>query len=164
MPSSIMRRVVVNGREWNLRMERRGDEIIFESEHGSGSASIIETEPGIYSVLLDRYSFEARICEGGIEIDGERYAAEAIDPRSMAATQSYSGAEGRQAISAPMPGKVVRVLVSEGDLVEAGQGVVVVEAMKMQNELKAPKTGRVASLPVREGVAVNGGDVLAIVE
>jgi biotin carboxyl carrier protein len=63
-----------------------------------------------------------------------------------------------------MPGKVVRFLVTENSTVEAGQGVVVVEAMKMQNEIKSPKKGRVVKLAVAEGAAVNAGDVLAIVE
>jgi biotin carboxyl carrier protein len=63
-----------------------------------------------------------------------------------------------------MPGKVVRFLVGENSPVEAGQGVVVVEAMKMQNEIKSPKKGTVVKLAVAEGAAVNAGDVLAIVE
>jgi biotin carboxyl carrier protein len=63
-----------------------------------------------------------------------------------------------------MPGKVVRVLVSEGDAVEAGQGLLVVEAMKMQNEIRSPKSGKVEKLLAKEGLAVNAGDVLAWVE
>ena len=63
-----------------------------------------------------------------------------------------------------MPGKIVRVLACEGDAVAAGQGIVVMEAMKMQNELKTPRAGRIASLPVREGDTVAAGAVLAVVE
>jgi biotin carboxyl carrier protein len=63
-----------------------------------------------------------------------------------------------------MPGKVVRVLVAQGDLVEAGQGIAVVEAMKMQNELKAPRGGRIASLSTHEGATVAAGEVLAVIE
>ena len=63
-----------------------------------------------------------------------------------------------------MPGKIVRVLVSQGDAVEAGAGVLVVEAMKMQNEIKSPKKGTIQKILVGEGAAVNAGDVLAIVE
>jgi biotin carboxyl carrier protein len=63
-----------------------------------------------------------------------------------------------------MPGKVVRVLVREGDAVEAGAGVLVVEAMKMQNEIKSPKKGKIQRMLAAEGIAVNAGDVLAIVE
>jgi biotin carboxyl carrier protein len=63
-----------------------------------------------------------------------------------------------------MPGKIVRVLTAAGTEVEAGAGIVVVEAMKMQNEMKSPKAGRVAAVHVKEGATVNGGDVLAVIE
>jgi biotin carboxyl carrier protein len=63
-----------------------------------------------------------------------------------------------------MPGKIVRVLVSENTSIEAGQGIVVVEAMKMQNEVKSPKSGRVRKMAAKEGASVNAGDVLATVE
>jgi biotin carboxyl carrier protein len=62
-----------------------------------------------------------------------------------------------------MPGKIVRVLAAVGDMVEAGQGVVVVEAMKMQNEMKAPRAGRVVTLSAREGASVSAGEVLATI-
>jgi biotin carboxyl carrier protein len=67
-------------------------------------------------------------------------------------------------IVAPMPGKVVRILAREGTEVQAGQGIIVVEAMKMQNELKSPKQGVVQKIEVTEGATVNAGDVLVIVE
>ena len=69
-----------------------------------------------------------------------------------------------QTLKAAMPGKVVRVLVQEGDAVEAGHGVIVVEAMKMQNEVKSPKSGVVVKVSVAEGATVNAGEVLAVVE
>jgi biotin carboxyl carrier protein len=71
---------------------------------------------------------------------------------------------GPKKLTAPMPGKIVRVLVSQGAEVEAGAGVLVVEAMKMQNEIKSPKKGTIQKILVSEGAAVNAGDVLAIVE
>ncbi|HVV46038.1 MAG TPA: biotin/lipoyl-containing protein, partial [Bryobacteraceae bacterium] len=71
---------------------------------------------------------------------------------------------GRASIAAAMPGKIVRILVSVGDEVAAGQGILVVEAMKMQNELKAPKDGRVTAIEVRENDSVNAGAVLATIE
>ena len=73
-------------------------------------------------------------------------------------------AEGRQPIVAPMPGKVIRLLVSAGDEVEAGQGLVVVEAMKMQNEIRSPKRGKVERVVATEGQNVNAGEVLAWVD
>jgi biotin carboxyl carrier protein len=71
---------------------------------------------------------------------------------------------GPKNLTAPMPGRIVRVLVKQGDEVEAGAGVVVMEAMKMQNEIKSPKKGTIQKIMVSEGAAVNSGDVLAIVE
>ena len=93
------------------------------------------------------------------------FSAEIVDPRTWRGRkQGALQAEGRQQIVAPMPGKVIRVLVAAGDNVEAGQGLLVVEAMKMQNEIKSPKNGKVERLLAKEGQSVNAGDVLAWVE
>jgi biotin carboxyl carrier protein len=71
--------------------------------------------------------------------------------------------EGKQQIPAPMPGKVVRILVSAGETVEANQGLVVVEAMKMQNEIRAPKSGTIERIFIREGQAVAAGEALVTI-
>ena len=93
------------------------------------------------------------------------HAAEVRDPKSLRGRKLRADHDkGARRLLAPMPGKVVRLLVGENSPVEAGQGVVVVEAMKMQNEIKSPKKGIVKKLAVAEGTAVNAGDVLAIVE
>ena len=93
-----------------------------------------------------------------------RFAVEVRDPRSLRGRSRAADDHGPRKITAPMPGKVVRLLVHEGDDVEAGAGVAVVEAMKMQNEIKSPKKGTIQKLLVGAGAAVNAGDVLAIVE
>src|ERR687893_26810 len=95
----------------------------------------------------------------GAREDGVRLT----DPKHLRGT---GGGEqgGRAQLKAPMPGKVVRVLVEAGQAVESGQGLVVVEAMKMQNELKSPKSGTVAELRAEPGSTVNAGDVLVVVE
>ena len=77
--------------------------------------------------------------------------------------ESHAGS-GPHTVTAPMPGKVVRVLVKPGDAVVARQGVVVVEAMKMENELRSPKAGTVADVKVTEGTSVEAGTVLAVIE
>jgi biotin carboxyl carrier protein len=71
---------------------------------------------------------------------------------------------GPARVVAPMPGRLVRILVAEGQQVEVGDGLVVVEAMKMENELRSPRAGRVAQLPVREGQAVETAALLVVVE
>ncbi len=87
------------------------------------------------------------------------------DPRSLQGRRGAgAGAEGPRPVKAPMPGRVVRLLVGVGDEVEEGQGVVVIEAMKMQNELKSPKAGRVVRVGVAVGDTVGSGDVLVVVE
>ncbi len=128
------------------------------------NADVVETEPGVYSVLLDGRSFEARVAGAEIAIGGHRFSFEIEDPRAWKRSVGAAGAHGRAVISAPMPGKVVRILVEADEQVEAGQGMVVVEAMKMQNEMKAPRAGRVASIAVHEGDSVVAGAVLASIE
>ena len=88
-----------------------------------------------------------------------------IDPKRLRGTHT-AGAQhaGAAQIISPMPGKIVRVLVEVGALVEAGAGIVVVEAMKMQNEMKSPKAGVVVSINAETGATVNAGDVLAVIE
>jgi biotin carboxyl carrier protein len=159
----------LDGREVDLNLERDGEWQRFELDgNPPRTASLIEVKPGVYSVLLDGRSLEARVDPGDkqlfVEIQGRRYEVEAVDPRRGQRRSKGAEREGRQQLTSPMPGKVVRLLVSEGDQVEAGQGLVVVEAMKMQNEMKAPKPGRVVSLSAREGARVAAGEVLAVIE
>jgi biotin carboxyl carrier protein len=137
---------------------------------GTGvDADVAELEPGVFSVIVDGESHEVRVTpqtDGRLTLQCGNYevAAEVVDPRAWRGRR-HGGveAEGRQHITAPMPGKVVRVLVRAGDWVEANQGLVVVEAMKMQNEVRSPKTGRVERLLAKEGQAVNAGEVLVVV-
>jgi biotin carboxyl carrier protein len=89
---------------------------------------------------------------------------EILDARNALRRAARHGPEGAMEIRAPMPGKIVRVLVAEGAEVEANQGLLVMEAMKMQNEIKSPKKGVVKKLAVKEGAAVSSGDTLAAVE
>jgi biotin carboxyl carrier protein len=96
-------------------------------------------------------------------VDGRRVEFAVSDPRSLRASRG-ARAHGPRAVKAPMPGRVVRVLVAVGDEVAAQQGLVVIEAMKMQNELKSPKAGRVARLGAAEGETVQPGEVLVVVE
>jgi acetyl/propionyl-CoA carboxylase alpha subunit len=98
-----------------------------------------------------------------IWIENLPYAVELFDPRSLTARSRNRGTSGTSRLVASMPGKILRVLAGEMEQVEAGQSLIVVEAMKMQNEIKSPSKGIVKQL-VSEGTYVNAGDVLAIVE
>ncbi len=133
------------------------------------SASALEVEPGAYSVVVDGRSYEARIVPGAngswhVTVNGFYLSVELEDPRNLSARSKAFVKQGRLNVAAPMPGKVVRVLVSPGDAVEAGQGLVVVEAMKMQNEMKAPKAGKVVALAAKAGATVSAGDILVTLE
>jgi len=130
--------------------------------------AVREVEPNVYSVVLDGESFEIRLLpspDGWIaEIDGRRFPVEVRDPRNSSRRSKAGLGSGRQNITAPMPGRVIRVLVNEGDQVEAGQGLVVVEAMKMQNEMKASRPGRVVSVLAQPGNTIGAGDTLVVLE
>lgn len=159
-----MKRVVrIDGRDVELDLHRDGDGWIANGR----AVSAIEVEPGVYSVLMGGQSYEARVERTleawAVTVRACRYEVEVIDPRQLVRGPGRQQ-EGRQRVVAPMPGKIVRVLVAEGDQVEAGQGMVVVEAMKMQNEMKAPKGGRVVSFTAREGATVGAGEVLGVIE
>jgi biotin carboxyl carrier protein len=132
------------------------------------NANVESPEPCVYSVLLDGRVYDARVEEtaGGliVVIDGYRFEIEVRDPRRWSRKDATRAGDGVQTVLAPMPGKVVRVLVAPGDRVAASQGLLVVEAMKMQNEMKAPRAGRVLSVMVKEGATVTAGEVLATLE
>ncbi|GGA72519.1 acetyl-CoA carboxylase biotin carboxyl carrier protein subunit [Edaphobacter acidisoli] len=122
-------------------------------------------EPGVLSLIVDGRQYGCVLDGDGVWIGGKRYSFVLDDPRSLAGRRgSGAGAEGPRPVKAPMPGRVVRVLVAAGEEVADGQGVVVIEAMKMQNELKSPKSGRVSRVAVTPGDTVGSGDILVIVE
>jgi biotin carboxyl carrier protein len=118
----------------------------------------------VWSVLLDGRSYDARVSGNTVTVCGRRFEIEVRDPRRWRRGSGAAGAGGKQQVSAPMPGKVVRVLVAVGDSVEAGQGIVVVEAMKMQNEMKAARAGKIVALSVQVGATVAAGEALAVIE
>src|SRR3954464_13714197 len=156
----VTHRVEITEREGKSIVKFDGDELF---------PDVVNPESEVLSLVLDDRSYEVkrqttptgtRILIGDAVFD-----VEVRDPRSFRARKRGTGLdEGPQRITSPMPGKVVRVLAPEGTEVEAGQGVIVIEAMKMQNEMKSPKKGRVQKIIAPEGSAVNAGDGLAIVE
>jgi biotin carboxyl carrier protein len=126
-----------------------------------------EVEPGVYSALADGRSYQLRVAHvngaHAVDVSGRRLIVDATDPHRRAPRRRGTR-EGRLNLTAAMPGKVIRVLVNAGDPVEAGQGLVVVEAMKMQNEVKAPRAGRVVAVRATAGATVAAGDVLVTID
>jgi biotin carboxyl carrier protein len=152
-----------------IELERDGAAWRVKLDGRPVAVDAVEIAPNTLSILLDGQSFEINVTpspDGKLKLQtGSReFIAEVIDPRAWSGRR-HGGveAEGRQQIVAPMPGKVVRLLVREGDRVEAGQGLLVVEAMKMQNEIRSPKNGAVERVLAKEGQPVNAGDVLCVI-
>lgn len=161
--------LTINGAAGQIEILDPAPQCRFRLDKGEERAAQVEMpEPGVYSVLMDGRSFEARVevVPDGlvVVIDGFRFEVDARDPRRFSRRHGSRGAEGVQTIAAPMPGKIVRVLVTPGDSVQAGQGIVVVEAMKMQNEMKAARAGKVLTVLTREGATVTAGESLVTIE
>ncbi len=133
----------------------------------SGESSIAEIGPGMLSVILGHKSLTVQIVSNGDErevwVGGRRYTISVADPRDRSGRQKKQTSAGPLEVHAQMPGKVVKLLVAQGAVVQAGQGLIVVEAMKMQNEMKSPRDGVVTKIYVAEGSAVAAGEKLMVV-
>ena len=147
-------RVVVDGRPHDVDAARVGSfGLSLLLDGGSGVSREVEVAPaGGPGEMLVR--IDGRIVAA--TVNGRRTGRGAADGGTLA--------RGVQSVVAPMPGRVVRVLVAAGDAVTARQPVVVVEAMKMENELRSPKAGRVKDVEVAEGASVEAGRVLIVIE
>ena len=161
--------VVIDGQSRRLELARDGEVWQCRLDGREIKLDAVLARRDVISIVINGTAYEvkreATATDLHLWVGSARYSAEVRDPRSFRSRRSSGGgAAGIKKLLAPMPGKVVRVLVSEKSLVEAGQGLLVVEAMKMQNELKSPKNGIVRKILATEGAAVNAGDVLAIVE
>jgi len=159
----------IDGVDRPIELLRDGPHCRFRLGDAPERSAHVETpEPGMYSVLLDGLSYDISVEETPAclvaVVDGHRFEIEVRDPRRWKRGGAAVGAEGLQTVLAPMPGKIVRVLIAPGDAVEAGRGLIVVEAMKMQNEMKATRAGRVLSVAVKEGATVSAGEILATIE
>lgn len=153
--------VIVGGRTFSVSGNSVDGQVL--------ALEVRELSPGRLSILHTGAdgrvrSYECIAEEGAVLVDGRRIAYEIADPRSLRAGAAAAGAAGPKALKSPMPGRIVRVLVAAGDAVEQGQGCVVIEAMKMQNELKAPRAGVVGKVNAVAGETVGAGAVLLVVE
>lgn len=146
----------------NFRVEIDGRSFTVDAAILSDSHSSILLDGACYDVQFDGTGAERQVL-----VDGKVHDIEVLDLRTVRlrkAQASTASHDGPAEVSSPMPGKVVEILVNEGDTVKAGQGLIIVEAMKMENELKSPKDGIVASIKAEAGAAVDGGAVLCTVE
>jgi biotin carboxyl carrier protein len=162
--------ILINGARRNVEFSTPGTDgtrVALAVDGRTVEADAVGISPKVYSILIGGRSIEATVEETRtgllLRATGREFHVEIVDPRSW--RRGRSGGiemEGRQQLIAPMPGKIVRVLVAAGQQVAAGQGLLVIEAMKMQNEVRSPKSGKVEKL-AGEGRTVNAGEVLAVV-
>jgi biotin carboxyl carrier protein len=160
--------VEIQGRELSIELEQRNGRVQARLGERDYDFEVLSPEDGIYTFLLGDRVYEVNVWASEpnslrVRIGNNSFLTKIIDRKQRRPTIEH-GTEGRQNLIAPMPGKVVRLLLSAGDEVIQGQGVIVVEAMKMQNEIKSPKSGHIVEVRVIEGATVNAGQVLAVVE
>jgi len=158
----------IDGRQVAITIEERDGTVSATVDDRLYDVRVVQPEPGVYVIFSGDDVYEARVSAGDqgrlqVKLRGRTFDVNIIDRKHRRPATEHA-AEGRQHLTSPMPGKVVRVLLTAGNEVEAGQGVVVVEAMKMQNEIKSPKAGRVVELRVNEGDTVSANQLLAVVE
>lgn len=161
--------VRIGGRTYRVELVRAGSSWSCKLNGRDFPVDVVSPQPGLLSLLIDGRSYavkqEVGAAEANIVVGNERFTTVVRDPRSLRGRRGAdSGGQGARKITAPMPGKVVRILAVAGTQVEVGEAVLVIEAMKMQNELKSPKKGTVTKLTVKEGDAVEAGQTLAEVE
>jgi biotin carboxyl carrier protein len=148
--------------------EPRQNAVRFDLDGKVAEALAEEISPGVYSILLEGRSYEAVVAKPPgdpsrvespfvVNVGLRRYSVEIRNPRRWRRGSSRIETEGPQEIVAPMPGKIVKILVQENQAVARDQGLLVIEAMKMQNELRAPRSGRVEQIYVGEGLGVETG-------
>jgi len=151
-----------------IQIERKNGVIYANVDERNYEVKLVQPEAGVYLLFQDDHVYEARVCQVEensftVKLGPRVFSARFID-RKHRRSSTDGTAPGQRHLTAPMPGKVTRVLLSQGAQVNAGQGVVVVEAMKMQNEVKSPKTGQLVEVRVKEGDTVTANQILAVVE
>ena len=166
---AVKLKAVIGDRELDVNASVDGGSLRAEIDGRVYELELREPEPGCYLFFREAEVQECRVSKApegfDVTLHGRNYAVEIIDPKRLRSGQnSDRHYHGLAEITAPMPGKVVRVHIETGASVEKGAGIVVVEAMKMQNEMKSPRDGVVVSINVKPGDTVNAGDVLAVVE
>lgn len=160
----------INGQVFDAELSATNGKAQLRLNEKAHEAEISQPEPGFFVVQIDSRVYRCALDKlpGGeteIIVNGVRFPVSVRDKKSLrGGAGSGAGASGKITLTSPMPGKVVRVMLKAGDEVAANQGVLVVEAMKMQNEVQSPRAGTVTEIRVAEGQTVNAGETLAIIE
>ena len=152
-----------------MSLEGSTEGYVVRLPHRELKVDAVILDEGSYSLLIDGSSFDVTVHRSlshyQVTVNGAAFEVALRDPKQLRhQTGAGEDSAGPASVTAPMPGKLVKLLVAEGDSVKEGQGVAVVEAMKMQNELKAPKSGTIEKACVVEGQAVNAGERLLTIQ
>ena len=165
--------IKLNGRTANVELiSRAGDQVLVAVDGKEYSLDFVKVSPDSYSVLYRNKSYNLELIRlNGIKkymvnTFNNTYEVEIIDAEAkyLASRMKGLAEEGEWVITAPIPGRVIRILVEEGEEVEAGQSVIVISAMKMESDYKAPRTGKIAEIKVKEGQTVEARQVLVVIE
>ena len=155
------------GRERTVRVHRSAGRLTVAVDGVEYQVDLVPTGVGAWSLVVDGKQYEVGVsnnASGGYEVSSHRgvEALRVLDPLTSLAEKTHDGegAGGSTKVAAYMPGRVVQVLVDEGDTLAAGQGVLVLEAMKMENEIQVERAGTVKKVYVAQGQAVERGDPL----
>lgn len=160
----------MGGKQTKVQIERDAEgRMTAALDGGPATVDAQLLQPGVLSLIVEgrayRVVLEEAVEETAVHVGRERFVYRVDDPRSLRSRRrSGESGDGPKTLKATMPGRVVRVLHARGDIVGAGQGVLVIEAMKMQNELKSPKEGTITQLLVQAGDTVSAGQALALIE
>lgn len=162
----------LNNENFSIKIKQEGDNLFAEINERKYELEAHKIKDGVYLFKHEGKVFECRVERTEkqrdcfhVHLQNQTFTINLYDPKRLRGAQGASEhADGLIEICAPMPGKVVRLLVEAGAEIKQGEGVVVVEAMKMQNEMKSPKDGIVKEFRAKAGDTVNGGDVLAVIE
>lgn len=152
----------MDGREIEVSINPDGT---FRAGTRTGRFDIVQVEPGVWSAVIDGASHRVFAgIDGAFLVDHRPVRVQVLDPREAPQRSSAVPRDGVQMLKAAISGRVIRVLEPDGAQVQAGQKILVVEAMKMQNDVTSPKSGTLLQLHVHEGDTVGVGDLLAVVE
>jgi biotin carboxyl carrier protein len=158
-------KTIINGQEFDIEIHADGRLTVNGQPH---EIDFLEIVHGRHSLIKDFRSSEVVIEERDgtyqILLDGKLYEGQVLDERALLMANRKGGIKANTGdVVSPMPGLIVEALVSVGDSVQEGQSVVILESMKMQNELKAPRSGRVTTVNASKGQTVDKGAVLVII-
>ncbi len=162
----------IGSENYEIEIRREGEKIFARVDDRNYELEASEVEPNVYLLKNENKIYEIFVSPQAnlsepfeVKVKNQTFEINLIDPKRLhGAGASSANADGIAEIKTAMPGKLVRILTEVGAEIAQGEPVLVVEAMKMQNEMKSPKDGVVKEIRFSEGATVNAGDVLAIID